>query len=133
MRRRATSKRQQQMRRAAELRRKTKLTSKPQTLRANTRLRASVMRRSEGLCEFLRWVPVHGLHAWVRCNAPAVDTAHIFKRADCGKAKYDPRCSLAACRACHERYDANRIGISVALDTMDEATKVIDKASKVKR
>ena len=45
---------------------------------------------------------------WVTCGKKdAHDTAHIIRRAQCGKVWDDVRVALLACRTCHSNLDGN--------------------------
>jgi hypothetical protein len=102
------------IKRTSPLKRKAALRSKPSTLAKNRAFRKAVLERDEMRCRMnhpsgtLRFVEIPGKEdpngdyaVYFICGKPAVDAAHVFSRAQCGRAKYDPDVAIASCRKCH--------------------------------
>lgn len=80
--------------------------------RAERKWRAGVRERSKGQCEFERKVDVEtpeSARGWIRCACAGGQTAHIYRRWQCGGLVFDPRLSIDACGECHAIYDARTV------------------------
>lgn len=110
------------------------------------RQRQAVRRRSQGRCEFevifdsgpgVPSIVQHNGHQvkgirdplgrlWVRCNRPAGQTAHVYRRwKTTSDTKFDPRVALDGCDHCHKNFDAYQITVRVDADFLRTAWDVI--------
>lgn len=92
-----------------------------------------VRERDGYTCRMLVWrgavTLVQG--GWVECGAYASDTAHIIKRNECGKVKFDSIVGIRACRRCHDIYDGRRPGeVYTPLDRLEAARALVFASSK---
>ncbi len=69
---------------------------------------------------------------WFECGKKsATDTAHIYRRRECGKARWHVDVALLACRDCHTAYDNGLGGVRVPPDREARAYETICENSKV--
>ncbi len=70
--------------------------------------------------------------AWMVCKRRATQAAHVYRRRECGRAKYDPDVVVMACEPCHRSYDDDsRYDVRVRPEHEERAWAAIIKASKV--
>ena len=70
---------------------------------------------------------------WRPCLRTATDGAHIVRRHQCAKAKFDDAVGVSACRDCHDMLDGRRseYKVRVPIDRQRAAWDAIKLASKV--
>jgi 5-methylcytosine-specific restriction endonuclease McrA len=74
----------------------------------------------------------YGTTSWFPCRHSGTQAAHIYRRRECGRAKYDPDVVVMACEDCHRRYDDDSdTSVRVRPEAEERAWNAISKASKV--
>jgi hypothetical protein len=90
---------------------------------------ARIKRRDGGKCQILR-----SDRYWTAClRGGQLDGAHIYRRAQCAKAKFVDAVGISSCRDCHDVLDGRRwdYEVRVPLDRRRAAWDAIKLASKV--
>lgn len=82
-----------------------------------------VKRRDEHTCRFER----NG----ATCFRHGTDAAHIYRRHQCGKAKFADQVGITACRECHNAFDAYSLLVRVPIERLRAAWDSINAVSKV--
>jgi hypothetical protein len=93
----------------------------------------AVRMRDGFTCRMMIWRGTVALDqgAWVECGEYASDTAHIIKRNDCGKVKFNPIVGIRACRRCHDIYDGRRPGeVYTPFDRLEAARALVFASNK---
>lgn len=82
--------------------------------------RREVLERDGHVCRFETrryspaFKPFGATGDWVGCGSKnATDTAHIYRRRECGRASAHKDVALRACRDCHDAYDQSKGGVRV--------------------
>jgi 5-methylcytosine-specific restriction endonuclease McrA len=106
--------------------------SRPSTLKANRELRRAVLERDGHACLMMvrsSHKDEHGQYFNAApCFNPAVDAAHVFPRAQCGRAKYSPDVCVASCRRCHDLWHAHNPNVAFPGSAVLRAEKAIAAA-----
>jgi hypothetical protein len=99
-------------------------------------MRDAARSRDGQLCQMERLagplLKTYGSQSWIACREIGREAAHVYRRRECGRAKYDPDVVVMACQNCHRRYDDDS-DYTVRVRAVDEerAWQAIIKASKV--
>ncbi len=113
--------------------------TRPLLVRKDTRAdedrqRRAVTARDGNVCQFEREYATPGVagYFWRPCGRKgATDTAHVYRRRECGKARFSPDVAIKACRDCHDAYDQSAVGVRVSAAVEARAWSAIAAVSKV--
>ena len=83
--------------------------AKPGVTAAQYAQRTALTIRSGSRCEMER----PNLGSWLACGRRAEDSAHVYTRPKCGKARDHVDAVIHACRACHDASEG-KLGTSIA-------------------
>jgi len=88
---------------------------------------ARIKKRDKGLCQFER-----ADKGWKPCHRSGTDSAHLYRRFQCGRAKFDDAVAVAACRDCHVSFDRYEYEVVRApIDRLRSAWDAINAVSRV--